>query len=219
MKSVTDENIDEDEELAEHIVSRDLYLQGLSHQSVAERIEDLKNLDKLKSKAKEVRPAVEGRYRSIIKHRENERQAQANAAQEQYNNYVKGIHDTIETSDELIPGYKLTNLAKEKMKRSFTDVVHTDESGRTYTAIGHKQYQNPEQFAIAMEMLNNIGLLEFDKKGNWKPDLEKIKKVVTGKVAAKVDNMIEQERDLDRKSPTTTGAFGFNKERFSKNFK
>ena len=198
LSRVDDEKIREDEELASYIVGRSLALRGFSQAEIDERIEELKDLDKLSDKAIESKPNVERSYNSIISRKQAEAERLHRERQEAYNQTVEEMYAYIEEAEELFPGYNMTNRTKQKLKDTLSKVAHTDERGMTYTQIGYKQNKYPQQFNIAIGMLDVLGLLDFDSKGNWKPSIDKIKASVTKDVSKRVDDMVKDQQELER---------------------
>jgi hypothetical protein len=195
---VDDDKIREDEELASYIVGRSLALRGFNQGEIDERIEELKDLDKLSDKAIEAKPNVERSYNSIISHKQAEAERLHRERQEAYNQTVEEMYAYIEEAEELFPGYNMTNRTKQKLKDTLSKVAHTDKQGMTYTQIGYKQNKYPQQFNIAIGMLDVLGLLDFDAKGNWKPSIDKIKASVTKDVSKRVDDMVKDQQELER---------------------
>ena len=199
MNTITDEQIDTDESLAEAIIAKNLSLMGMEDKEVKEQIETYKDLGKLSDKAKSYAPKVKARLTTIVNDNKAAAEARESKKLEAQKSYFEKINNIIDTSEEIVPGMKTTKRFRDNIKKKMTNVVHRDAQGREYNELGYKQLQNPEQFTVGLEALNALGLLNFDKQGNFSPDFSKLSKLVEGKVTSKVDKLVQDEQ----KSSTT----------------
>lgn len=195
VSKVTDSDIEGDDELAKYIVAGTLRQRGFDEKEIKDEIQSYEDLEKLSDKAKDFR----------IKFKENldrtvTAQSQKTAAvrQERENAqkaYYEGLMNKVDTSEEIFPGIEMTTRMKNTLKTKMTEVAYRDKaSGREYTEVGHKQLTHPEEFTVAIEMLNLMGLLNFDKNGEYKPDLSKISKITEKGVKGSVDKLITEDQ-------------------------
>lgn len=206
LNTATDDAIDSDEELAESIVRKTLLSRNFSEKEVTKMIEDIKDLDKLSERAKEYAPSLRSTLASYVQRKKAETAAKNQAAAKNEEDYYKDLIATVEESEEIIPGMKLTERTRKILKEKMLKPVYTDEAGNQYNELGFKQKQYPKEFNIAIEMLNTLGLFEFDKKGNYKPDMSKISKLAESNIKTSVDKLVSDEQKLSRDA-ASSGSF------------
>jgi len=204
LERITDETIEEDEKLAEFIVAKTLASKNFSRKDSEKMIEDLKDLGKLTERAVEFRPGLKTTLDNYVASKKTQR-AQLKALKEkQDTDYYNDLFSAIDESEEILPGLKMTERTKKLLKEKMMNPVYTDEKGRAYNDLGYKQKQHPKEFNLAIEMLNSLGLFEFDKKGGYSPDLSKISKLVETKVKTSVDKLVTDEQQISRSSSSAS---------------
>lgn len=200
-KSISDDALDSDEasdDLKKAIIAEDLKIRGFSDDEVKEEIQLYEDTDKLTSKAKTSK-------KKLISHIENERTSlievqkqQQTKNREEYENKIKELKNNIYNKEELIPGIKLTPKAKEDIYKSMTTPV-AEKDGVKIDALRANREKNPEMFDMVVHYLNSIGLLNFDKDGNYKPDLSKLEKKSRSTAAKELEDALKTDT-FDSKS-------------------
>lgn len=203
LENITDSEIDDNESLAESIIIKALSVKNLSQKEIQKTIEDLKDLDKLSERAKDYVPELKTTLKRFVENAKQQKQKAKRDAAEKEESYYKDLINTIEESDEIVPGMKLTERTKSILKDKMLKPVFTDENGNQYNELGFKQKQHPKEFNIAIEMLNTLGLFEFDKKGAYKPDLSKLSKLVESNVKTSVDRLVSDEQKISRSNASS----------------
>jgi hypothetical protein len=203
LENVTNEDIESNPQLAEWVITRTLAYRGADNKEIQERLEELKDLDKISTYAKEYAPKLKGNLeREVIKNQEQVKEAEEAALKRQEDYYTDMI-DMIDSSDEWLPGLEVTKRMKTSWKKGMTEVVFTDPNGRQYNEVGHKQYKHPKEFNLTLEFLNSIGLMNFDQKGRYKPDLKVISKLMGKEIRRDIDKLVSKEQKIGRPASST----------------
>jgi hypothetical protein len=114
---------------------------------------------------------------------------------------LEKIQKTIENTEEVIPGIKLSKKDKDVIYKSMTTVVSTSENGQPMNAVMAMRAKNPIEFEKRLHYFTALGF--FDEKA----DFSKI--VATAKTSAtkELEKVLSSNRSFK-----TGGADNFRKE-------
>jgi hypothetical protein len=200
------EQLSENPALQKQIYHQYLLGKGFTEAEAKEEVEDADSLAKLEDKANKALPALRKEANDYV---EKARFAKTEAvetnkrqAAEKFENLIKAV----ETKESFIDGINLNKVAREKLKENITKPVHTDEQGRQYTSLMHKQKQNAAEFEMLINYYDTIGLFNMDKSGNFKPDISKLKAVAKTKAINEIDRVIAEsdKRGVGRNTSVET---------------
>lgn len=204
--SLSAEQLSENPALQKQIYHQYLLGKGFTEAEAKEEVEDADALAKLEDKANKALPALRKEANDYV---EKARVAKTEAvetnkrqAAEKFENLIKAV----ETKESFIDGINLNKVAREKLKENITKPVHTDEQGRQYTSLMHKQKQNAAEFEMLINYYDTIGLFNMDKSGNFKPDISKLKAVAKTKAINEIDRVIAEsdKRGVGRNTSVET---------------
>jgi L-lactate utilization protein LutC len=190
--SLTPEQLSENPDLQKQIYHQYLLGKGFTEAEAKEEVEDADSLAKLEDKAGKALPQLRKEANEYVdKARTAKTEAIENTkkqAAEKFENLIK----TVESKESFIDGINLNKIAREKLKDNITKPVYTDEDGRQYTSLMHKQKQNAAEFEMLINYYDTIGLFNMDKSGNFKPDISKIKAAAKTKAISEIDKVIAE---------------------------
>lgn len=193
-KTVTPEQISEDENVQKALYAQSLYSRGFTQDKVEEAIEDAITLGKLEQKAQEVHPSLLKGAEQYVENSRRQKEAIVAQRQEQEQQSFNDLMESIDSREHMIKGLPFTKTHKDKVKTSMATTVYTDKNGRAYNDVGHKQFQNPKEFDALLHYYNSLGLFNVDSEtGKFKPDLSKLKKTVKSDAVKELDNIIADE--------------------------
>ena len=204
--SLSAEQLSENPALQKQIYHQYLLGKGFTEAEAKEEVEDADSLAKLEDKANKALPALRKEANDYV---EKARVAKTEAVEtnkrqavEKFENLIKAV----ETKESFIDGINLNKVAREKLKENITKPVHTDEQGRQYTSLMHKQKQNAAEFEMLINYYDTIGLFNMDKSGNFKPDISKLKAVAKTKAINEIDRVIAEsdKRGVGRNTSVET---------------
>jgi hypothetical protein len=182
------DSVKENEDLQKKVVA-DLYAKkGFSEKRVNKLIETLGDTGALEEEAVE---AV-AELAEIAKHEQEQIKKQFAAQQEQMNEQyaqqIQYIGNTIEKTEEIIPGVKMTKGVKDRLFQNMTQIVGKDQNGNPQNYVMSMRQQDPVRFDLAVTYMADItkGFTDWSKitksaKSNATKDLEKtLSKTSTG---------------------------------------
>ena len=99
----------------------------------------------------------------------------------------------------------MNKVIKEKVKKNMTSPIHQDEQGNAYTSLMYKQKKNPLAFQALMSYYDELGLFNVDSKGQFSPNIDKIKTVAKTTAVRELDQVLqaEEERGFGRANSNT----------------
>lgn len=201
VNNISDSSLEDDINLQKNIVRQELTMRGYKEQEVDEMIVDFEDLGKLESKAKVALGKLKESYKEQqIKMQEEVKEYQKQLEQQKAQQLEK-IQKTIENTEEVIPGIKLSKKDKDVIYKSMTTVVSTSENGQPMNAVMAMRAKNPIEFEKRLHYFTALGF--FDEKA----DFSKI--VATAKTSAtkELEKVLSSNRSFK-----TGGADNFRKE-------
>ena len=181
-----------------------LYLNnlGMSEDEINEEVEEAKDLSKLKDKALKAKSklltAITGEEQNAkVQVAERARQEQAQREQ-----YVKTLETSIDSTDELVPGLKLTPKMKEKIKSSFLTAVE-EKNGVPLNQVSATRSRNPQAFDTLLHYYTQLGLFNINDKGVAKPDISALRRKVATDATNSLLDIVTEKRSGGTESKAT----------------
>jgi len=163
VKDFTEDKFTEDPKLQEKAV--EMYLQniGLPEDEIKDQLEYFKDTEKLYDKAlnygKELQKAQKAYEEKLL----SDQKAYEEDMKKRQKEDLDKLKDTVHSTEEIIPGRKLSDEAREKLFKSITTAVDKDpNTGQPINAIMKKRMEDPLSFEIKLHYLNELGV--FDDK-------------------------------------------------------
>lgn len=193
LDSLDESTIQEDVNLQRQILAEDLRNRNYSEEDIREEIEDAEAIGKLEAKALKSLPNLKKSAEEVVKISEQRKQEKLeNLSKEQEKQY-NTLMETIDSTEELIPGLKLNKVIKDKIKNNITTTVYQDKQGREYTSLMYKQHRNPTEFQTLINYYDSIGLFNIGKDNKFRPDISKIKNAAKTKAVSELDKVLQRE--------------------------
>lgn len=189
--NINKEDIADNEELQEELVSRALELRGFSKEEIQEEIEGYKALENLESKAEKALSGLPKIYENKIKDLETAATAAEQSRKDNLRQRVAKMKQMVEQTPEIIPGIKLTKPTREKIMQSMTTPVAKDEQGNPMNPVMATRARNPEAFEMMLHYYHQLGLFNMDESGIMQPDFSKISKFEKTKATDQMRNIFE----------------------------
>jgi len=187
---VTDQVLSDDSELQKNIIMQDLKLKGLSDTKIQVFVKAAEDNDSLFEEAKEARDNIN----TYIAEQKQSKIEEAKTAQAEADKteaeLQKQIKSTIEKTDEILPGIKLTPNEKTKLNDLMTKPVEEKViNGRKtpINLINKKRMEDRVLFDLKLNYFIQMGL--FDPNA----DLSKLVKKVTSTAAEKLSQKLKEE--------------------------
>jgi hypothetical protein len=188
---IAKEDLAENVELQEEVVSKGLELRGFSPEEIKEEIEGYKALENLAAKAEKVLPLLPKTFKVKMDDMEAGAKADEEARQDGIRQRVARMKRTVDNTPEIIPGIKLTKPAKERIMKSMTIPVAKDEHGQPLNPVTATRAKNPDAFEMMIHYYHELGLFNIDDEGQMKPDFSKIAKVEKTKATDQMRTIFE----------------------------
>lgn len=193
--------------LQKQIYFEQLKSKNFSDQEAVEAIEDAVAIDKLEDKALKAIPELKAMSEAIVEQSRQAKEQQTKAAIEQQTKAFESLLANIDTRDQFIDGLNLNKIAKDKLKNNITSPVYKDpKTGKEYNSLMYKQARNPVEFEMLINYYDTLGLFNLDSKGNFKPDISKLKNVAKTAAINELDKIIaaEEQRGVGRNTSVET---------------
>jgi hypothetical protein len=182
-----------------------LYLSnlGMSEEEISEEVEEAKDLSKLSDKALKAKPKLVAAIGKEEANAKNVIAQRARQEQEQRDEYIKTLENSIETSNELIAGMKLTPKMKEKIKDSFMIAVE-EKDGVPLNQVNANRTRNPQAFDILLHYYTQLGLFNINEKGVAKPDISALRRKVTSDTTNSLLDIVTEKQSKGEVSSKTS---------------
>lgn len=187
---VTDELLADDSELQEQIVVQSLKLKGLSDKQVGVFLKAAKDDERLFEEAKEARGDINTfiakQRQDLIKQAEEEERAREKNEQE----LIKTIKTTIDSTEEIFPGMKISAAEKTKLYELMTKPVEIRSINGQKVPVNLINKIRSED-RISFDMRLNY----FIEQGMFKKDfdLSKLSKKLTSTAASQLSKKLKEE--------------------------
>ena len=198
---ITAEQVKEDPKIAEDVVSKFLELKGFTPEEAKEEIEGYKALENLEAKAVKALEFVPKAFEKEVENIEQSAKAEEESKKDRIRQRVAKMKNLVESTPEIIPGIKLTKVAREKVMESMTKPVAMDEEGNPLNPVMATRQKNPEGFEMLIHYYHQLGLFNIDENGKVKPDFSKISKMETTKAADSLRTIFEAKENTKSGRP------------------
>lgn len=184
---ITDKEL-QDENTQKQIYGQYLKTKGFDDKKIERMITKSVDTDSLLEDAKDALEELkvyESKYLEQEKEVSKKREEQK---QESYKVYIRGLQESIEETNEIIPGVKFNKQTKQNIFESMTKIVGNDSNGRPVNIIGKIRDENPIEFDKKLHYYATLGL--FDKK----PKFDKIFSIGKSKAVQELVDMTRAEK-------------------------
>ena len=188
---IKEEDLAENVELQEKVVTKNLELRGFNPEEIKEEIEGYKALENLEAKAKKALPQLPKVFKKQMEDMEAGATATEQARQDGIRQRVARMKRMVETTPEIIPGIKLTKPTREKIMKSMTVPIAKDQAGNPLNPVMATRGKNPDAFEMMIHYYHSLGLFNIDDEGQMNPDFSKIAKVQKTKAADEMRSIFE----------------------------
>lgn len=172
--TISQEKLESNEELQEQVVRKDLALRGFSEDEIEDTVTAYKDTDKLHKYSKSALNKINNHYETREKYLVEQREQKQKLVEQQKQEQLNYVTQTIEGTQEIVPGMKLNKKSRERIMHSMTTPVAKDTEGNLLNAVMANRIKNPIAFEMALHYYNDLGLFNIDEKGLFKPDFSKI---------------------------------------------
>jgi hypothetical protein len=206
LEGLTPDTIKADVNLQKQLYYNQLLAKGFSNEDAMEQLADAEAINKLEEKALKAHPDLKNSTHKVV---EESRAAKETRTQEEIKKQeeaFKSLLDNVDSREYFIEGLQLNKVAKDKIKNNIITPVHKDENGREYNSLMYKQMKNKTEFEMLINYYDSIGLFNIDSKGNFKPDISKLKNVAKTQAVNELDKVIaaEEQRGVGRNTSVET---------------
>lgn len=158
--SITDEELQENEELQKALIKQDLTAKGYSSEEIEEEILDAETVDKLFLKSKRALKSVvaiqKKQFDEIAEAKKLERQQIQDRIKEQQDK----TRTYLESSTEILPGIEINKAVKDKIFNSMYKPVAKDKNGNPVSALSAARSKDPVKFDTIFHYLLVNGVFE-----------------------------------------------------------
>lgn len=194
------------DEQAKDINTRYLKAKGFSDEEITAQLDDNEILDKSIEKAKKALPWLKTSTENYVEAQAKAKAEEIEKRQAQQSNAVNRVITSIDEKEYFIKGLPLNKVTKDKIKASMTEVVHTDKQGNKFTDLAMKQNKNPEEFAVMLNYYNALGLFNQNAKGEFVPDISKIKKISKTRAVNELDKVLSSRQTSTGTNTVSNGS-------------
>ena len=177
--TIREDKLAEDVNLQKKLVRNYLKEKGFKDAKIERevtRYEDLGDLETEAKDALEELKTISKEKQEYAKYEYAERQKQLEAQNKQL---LGNIHNSIETTEEIIPGLKMNKTVKDNIYATMTQIVDQDANGTPMNGIMSARAQDPVAFDTVVSYLINITskngkpFTDWGKLGRAAKDLER----------------------------------------------
>lgn len=193
LDNVQESTIRGNPEIQKSIIKQYLTEKGETETRIAKHIKRLEELEELEDDALEANTQLKEIYKQkedSLKERtiEAERQKELNRI-----TVLENIKSNINNTKEIIPNLPLHDKDRLAIIDSMTKPVGVDEFGNPISAVLKTRSLNPIEFEKVLHYYHLIGLFNFDKKGNFRPDFSKLTADIKAKTVDKLSKLLTSE--------------------------
>lgn len=175
---------------AKEVVTHAYKMRGYDEKDIPALISTMTNNGELDTKVDESLDLIESKINETIV---NERTKAADArkkAEETARKEADSFAEYVDKSEELIPGIKMTNNLKKKVKASMERTVGFDDKNKPLNSFAHKMNKNPQGVKTMLHLLDALGVFNLDAEGQLKPDFSAISSRLTTRRVQQTRNEI-----------------------------
>lgn len=161
--SITEDKIEEDEDLQKSLISQNLRYRGIPEDEIADTIESFETTGKLFINAKKAHSNLLKITEQQETKLKEDKVKQEEAVKKQREDNLKSLRKEVDALTEVIPGIKINKQIKDKIYSSITTPVKTGTNGEPLNLAMAKRAENPLKYAIIENYLLEMGVFD----GNW----------------------------------------------------
>ena len=163
--SITDEKIDDDENLQKRLVQADLEKKGLDADTIKETIESFEDTGKLGKQAKTALKNLKKDADEAEKRLKLEAKTREENEVKQQNQQLETLKKQLKETKEFIPGLALNQQTKDELFTMITASVKQTDDGRQLNAVMAKRMEDPIKYALLEAYFVKLGLFDgkYDK--------------------------------------------------------
>jgi hypothetical protein len=193
-ENITADKLSEDVSLQKKVVKEDLLSKGFSEAKATKYIENLESLNELGDEAVEALELGKSRRAEAKAKAVEEAKQRQQLAEEQRQQTVKQISETLENTKEIVPGKSLNKISRDKVFKSMTTIVGNDQNGNPMNAVMQTRSKDPLKFETTLHYLHSLGVFD----GNWND----IIKTAKTKAVTELDRKLQDARNLTGRAPS-----------------
>lgn len=188
------EDVKTNVDLQKQIYFEQLKSKNFTDEDAIEAINDAETAGKLANKALRAVPELKAESEAIVQEsraiKENKTKAEITAQTKAFENLLTNI----DSRESFIDGLNLNKISKDKLKSNILNPVYVDpQTGRELNSLMYKQQRNPVEFEMLINYYDTLGLFNLDNKGNFKPDISKLKTIAKTTAINELDKIIAAE--------------------------
>lgn len=161
--SITEDKIEEDEDLQKSLISQNLRYRGIPEDEIADTIESFETTGKLFINAKKAHSNLLKITEQQETKLKEDKVKQEEAVKKQREDNLKSLRKEVDALTEVVPGIKINKQIKDKIYSSITTPVKTGANGEPLNLAMAKRAENPLKYAIIENYLLEMGVFD----GNW----------------------------------------------------
>lgn len=193
VSSITEDSLENDINLQKEIYKENLIKKGFSKEKADKYVRRAEANDDLFDEASEALNELKDFYEKEEERKRTEIQEREQAQVENQRRQLMAIKEDIDSSDEIVPGMKVTKKVQEDLFKSMTQIVAKDEYGNPLNSVMKTRSKNPLAFEKAVHYYHMLGLFNIDDKGNFKPDMSKLLAVSKTRAVMELEKKIKTE--------------------------
>lgn len=175
LDNLTEDQIKENEDLQKVMIQENLRRKGDSDEKIKRRIQQFSDLNQLEEEAldafTESKDYIKTSKDLELKRAKEDTIKTETSRKENLDSLQKDINST----SEILSGIKLSEREKKTIFESMTKAVDQDKDGRPMNAVMVTRNKNVLGFEKLLHYYHSLGLFNVDDKGNFVPDISKIK--------------------------------------------
>jgi len=195
-ENVTRESLTEDPDKAKAIYLKTLLNKGFTKEKADKYVKRAEDLDELTDEALD---GAEEMVKKLNEDKTNKAKANEEASkafQVKAKEDLEKLKVDIMGRSELIAGLPTSDIIKKKVYENMTNIVGKDANGKPMTKLQSIASRNPKDFAILLNTLEVLGVIDIDKNGKFSPKLDKL---TTYKKSDIIDNITEKAKSAASK--------------------
>tara|TARA_R110002126_G_scaffold127296_1_gene269498 strand:- start:13530 stop:14669 length:1140 start_codon:yes stop_codon:yes gene_type:complete len=150
---ITETQLQENTELQKKLVGESLYSKGFKPEKIKGLIETYEDSGKLQEESKDALGELQVLFKQQQEYTKQQYAVQQKQFEQDHSERIKYIGNTINNTEEVIPGMNLTQKAKNDLFANMTQVVGKDSQGQPIPYVMALREKDPLKFDIAVTYL------------------------------------------------------------------
>ena len=153
--SITEDKLSE-EETAIKVIRENLSIKGFKQAKIDKLIDTYKDLGSIEEEAKEALPEIKDYYKQQQELVKKQFQEQQKELENKHKEVINSIQSTVKSTEEIVPGLKLNEVAKSNLFKNMTQIVGQDQNGNPINYVMQMRSKDPVKFDMAVTYLADI---------------------------------------------------------------